>query len=379
MAHSSRKRLKIAIATAGRFWLLDLARELDALGHEVRLYSYLPRGRSASFGLPERCHVGLLPLVAPLVAWQHLRPDFLPIQQERLLVWALDRAVVIRLKPCDVFICLSGVYLDAIRHAKKQFGARIHLERGSRHILSQREILANICGAKGPSDFAVSRELAGYALADRIVVPSAHVFESFNRDPEAARKLFLNPYGVDLNQFPQRASSPPPDPKTVLFVGGWSYRKGVDVLTNAIIQMPGVNLLHVGGIDDTSFPDHPRFRHHDSVSQLILASFYAQAHVFAIASREEGLAMVQAQALASGLPIVCTDRTGGADLAHSPALAERIRVVPADNVNKLRDGIAETLTEAVAGRFGTLAEEDRQLLSWQAYGKRYSRELLRTF
>ena len=42
---------RIAIATAGRFHVLDLARELAALGHEVRFYSMLPPSRTASFGL----------------------------------------------------------------------------------------------------------------------------------------------------------------------------------------------------------------------------------------------------------------------------------------------------------------------------------------
>ena len=36
------RRLRIAIATAGRFHVLDLARELNALGYAVDFYSYVP-------------------------------------------------------------------------------------------------------------------------------------------------------------------------------------------------------------------------------------------------------------------------------------------------------------------------------------------------
>src|SRR5690242_18534482 len=39
---SATGRLRIAIATGGRFHVLDLARELAALGHEVQLYSFVP-------------------------------------------------------------------------------------------------------------------------------------------------------------------------------------------------------------------------------------------------------------------------------------------------------------------------------------------------
>ncbi|MEX0853094.1 MAG: glycosyltransferase family 4 protein [Bauldia sp.] len=374
---AAERQLRVAIAAAGRFHVLDLARQLDRLGFDVRFYSYVPRRRAERFGLPRRCHVGLLPLVAPIVAWQRLKPDLMPALQERAMFRALNAAVIARLLPCDVFICMSGIYLEAARHAKKRFGARIFIERGSRHILSQREILAEIAGAIGPSDLAVGRELAGYALADRIVVPSAHVAESFARDPDAAAKLFVDPYGVDLDQFPPRSAAAP-DP-TVLFVGAWSYRKGVDVLASAVLQMPGVHLLHVGGFGDAPFPDHPRIHHHDPVEQFELSRFYGKAHVFVMPSREEGMALVQAQALASGLPLVCTERSGGADLAHSPAVARRIRVVAAGDLTALEEGIKAALADSsVAECSGPLVAEDRDLLSWQAYGERYAAELRRT-
>ena len=35
--------MKIAIASMGRFHVLNLARELDALGEDVRFYSYVTR------------------------------------------------------------------------------------------------------------------------------------------------------------------------------------------------------------------------------------------------------------------------------------------------------------------------------------------------
>src|SRR5947209_8302356 len=60
-------RLRVGIASSGRFHLLDLARELDALGVDVRFYSYVPRKRAEKFGLPSRCHVALLPILFPMV------------------------------------------------------------------------------------------------------------------------------------------------------------------------------------------------------------------------------------------------------------------------------------------------------------------------
>src|SRR5262245_52956281 len=369
-ASSVGRTLRVGIATSGRFHLLDLARELDALGVDVRFYSYVPRKRAETFGLPGRCHVALLPFLFPLVASQWLLPRLFPHVIERLMCWALDLMTILRMRSCDVFICMSGMYLHAPQFAKWRYGARVVLHRGSRHILSQKEILARLPGAQHVTAFMVRRELKGYALADRIVVSSAQVVESFAPWPEQACKLFLVPYGVDLDQFPLRTGRLPSEP-TLLFVGQWSYRKGVDVLTEAIKAMDGVRLIHVGTLLDAAFPHHPRFVHHDPVPQRQLKAFYQAAHVFVLASREEGLALVQCQALASGLPLVCTDRTGGADLACF-GLTRLIRVVPADDPTALRGALAEALDDAM-GKTGvpSIAETERQALGWRRYASQH--------
>jgi alpha-maltose-1-phosphate synthase len=372
------RRLKIAIATTGRFHVLDLARELHALGHQVRFYSYVPRARARRFALPDQCHVSLLPLVFPAVIWERLMPRLRPGMQERVLFVLLNRAVMMRLRPCDAFICMSGYYLEAARFAKERYGAAIWLERGSRHIQSQDEILAAVPGAQRPSPLAIRRELAGYALADRVVIPSHHVAESFRRDGSIYTKLFYNPYGVDLAMFPPRAEKALAEPFLLLFVGTWSLQKGSDPLAEAVKKVPGVRLTHVGRIGDLDFPPgDDRFVHVDPVPQAELARLYAAADAVVLASRQDGFGMVLAQALASGLPLICTDRTGGADLAHTPALAARITLVPHDDVGALACAIAKWRDRWRGGeKLLRLPETDREKLSWAAYARRYSDELL---
>ena len=370
--------MKIAIASLGRFHVLDLGRELHHLGEDVRFYSYVPRSRAERFGLPASCHRALLPFVAPLLAWQHKAYKLWPAGQERAMAHALDVAVTARLEPCDVFICMSGIYLRAAQYAKRRFGARIYLERGSQHIIAQSRILERLGAARRPTEFIVERECAGYELADRIAVPSSPVVNSFLAEaPHLQKKLFLNPYGVDLDLFPQRAGPRPDGPPRVLFVGSWSLRKGVDVLVPAIRSLPGVRLAHVGQLGDQPFPqDDPQFEHVGPVPQWQLKEHYARADAFVLASREEGLALVQPQALASGLPIVCTTRTGGADLALSPELSRRISVVPPDNADALAQALLDTLEIGQGRPWAPLPMVDRALLSWQAYGARYRQELL---
>jgi glycosyltransferase involved in cell wall biosynthesis len=370
-------QFRVAIATAGRFHVLDLARELNALGYLVDFYSYVSKARALKFGLPSACHRSLLPMALPALALERFAPAVAPVTRERLLYKSLNLGVMTRLRACDLFIAMSGIYLEAARFAKRRFGAAIWLERASRHILSQDEILAAIPGAGRPSSLAIDRELAGYALADRIVIPSLHVEESFRRDPPAHAKLFRNPYGVDLTMFPIVKRSNSGDELTLLFVGTWSLRKGCDLLESALIQTSGTRLVHVGMISDMAFPEgDARFVHIDPVPQPELQRFYADADAFVLASREEGLAFVLSQALASGLPVICTDRTGGADLAHTRALAQRITVIPHDDLSALARAVARLRDHRKAGkRLPPLADSDRETLSWNAYARRYAEQI----
>jgi glycosyltransferase involved in cell wall biosynthesis len=359
--------------------VLDLARELAALGHDVILYSMLPDSRAQHFGLDRRYHRSLLPFVAPFAGWTRLAPNVLPSAASWALVRAHDLAVSAVLEPCDVFIFMSGIFLRAARVARQRYGARLWLERGSRHIVSQAEILAEVPGAQRPAGDIVVRELEGYRLADRIVVPSRHVAESFVRDQDAVEKLFVNPYGTDLEMFPSRQRPRSrKGPFTLMFSGSWSLRKGCDVLVEATRLVEGVKLVHVGSIQDCPFPlDDQRFEHIAHVPQDKLSQIYAAADVFVNASREEGFGMVIAQALASGLPVICTDRTGGLDLAHTPALGSRITVVPHDNVPALQAAIEAGRDASSSGdELPALTEADRETISWKAYARRYEAELL---
>ncbi len=376
------RRFRVAIATAGRFHVLDLARELYALGFEVDFYSYVPKSRAERFGLPRACHRSLAPFALPALAVDRFAPAVPPVIREWLLYKSLNLAIMTRLRDCDLFICMSGIYLEAARFAKRRFGAGIWLERGSRHVLSQVEILADIPGAERPTSLSIGRELAGYALADRIVIPSLHVKESFRRDPAAYAKLFMDPYGVDLEMFPTAERRYSGKEFTLLFVGSWTLQKGCDLLVSALARTAGVRLVHVGSIgSDLAFPtDNPRFVHIDPVPQTELARFYAEADAFVLASRQDGFGVVLAQALASGIPVICTDRTGGTDLAHTPALTQRITVIPHDNLPALVAAVAGLRDRHEAcEHLPPLADSDRERLSWKAYGRRYAQQIAADF
>ena len=314
-------------------------------------------------------------MVAPLVAWERLASGLKPEVRERAAAYALNAAVIARMRPCDVFICMSGTYLEAAIYARQRFGAQVWLERGSRHILSQNEILHKV-GAAGASSFMTDRELSGYDLADRIVLPSSHARDSFLEVSSTfSEKLFVNSYGVNLTQFPVVAKVSGERPVRLLTVGTWGKQKGSDLLEELVLQRDDYTLTHVGGIGDLPFPEAERFTHIDSVPQTELTRYYADADIYVQASRQEGLAVVQVQALASGLPLACSYNSGGADLMHDHDLRERVQVFEAESIESMEKAI-ETLALTLPN-LQPPSEASRQSLTWKAYGERYERELLK--
>ena len=372
--------MKIAIVTPGRFHVLDLARELSALGHDVAFYSYVPRRRSERFGLPRQCHRSLLPFVLPIIAAQRKGPKAWGSFLEILLQKAVDALAAHWLEPCDVFIGMSGLCVKSAQTAREKFGAKIILERASRHILSQKEILEAIPGIPKPAvpEFNVRRELWGYNFADVISIPSRQVERSFQERAFPETKLFRNPYGVDLTLFPP-TRKPINQLPTLVFAGTWSMRKGCDILAKALEGQPW-RLIHVGIVGDAGLPKLANFESIGFVQQWKLSEVFSKADILVLPSREEGLSYVQAQALSCGLPLVCTERTGGEDLADLLEDPSWVTVVPLDDVIALRSGINQAITKAGTQKgLRDVLGETRNLLSWPAYAKRYDAELRRRF
>jgi glycosyltransferase involved in cell wall biosynthesis len=374
--------MRIAILTSGRFHACDLARELAKHGHDVRFYSLVPPSRTRRFGLPDACNRWIGPRIGPL--YLLTRATLNTRYAGSLLTLmsaAIDRVAARLIEPCDLFIGMSQMSLRSIDTVRRRFGAYAFLERGSRHILSQREILERLprrAGAAAPIPrWAVHRELAEYALADTIVVPSRHAAESFIERGTPPHKVFRNPYGVDLSMFPPTPTPAPSVRPTVVMAGAWSMQKGCDVLTEAWRRLPHTRprLLHVGPVHDAPLPRDAGFEHRGAVDQRRLTEVYGEAHVMALASRQEGLGLVLAQALASGLPVAATLPTGAEDLQDQLDDPDAVALVPADDVDAFSTALAAQLTRAAAQPAGMRDQlgAARERVTWSAYGDRYDR------
>lgn len=130
-------------------------------------------------------------------------------------------------------------------------------------------------------------------------------------------------------------------PLQLLAVGAVSPRKAYDVLVGALEPLSGIDwrLTIAGALDrnpkavadlrrlveTSSFPE--RIHLAGTVVPATLERFYDSADLFVMPSLFEGYGMVLAEAMARGLPIVCT--TGGAAAETVPDAAA-IKVAPGD-------------------------------------------------
>ena len=135
-------------------------------------------------------------------------------------------------------------------------------------------------------------------------------------------RRYLNlPYYSNLDRFQQTTPSFATDHFTFVFSGALSHRKGVDVLAGAYTRLAAefsrVRLKIMG--DGELAPRLRSVLSSDNRAEWLgfkdwpeLPATYATGHALCVPSRHDGWGMVVPEGLASGLPVIATDRTGAA-------------------------------------------------------------------
>jgi glycosyltransferase involved in cell wall biosynthesis len=301
---------------------------------------------------------------------------------DRELAWlsreTLDRYCAAKLPPCDVLIGLSGFALRSGRIAQAR-GGRFVCDRGSSHIRFQDRILREEFSRWGQhfpgiDPRTVAREEAEYEQADVITVPSQFALASFLACGVNKAKLRKTRYGVDLSRF-RPAGEPANDRFDVLAVGQVSFRKGIPYLLDAFRQLkhPRKRLTIVGAM----FPEIQtwlRGRKLDDVQfigpkpQAELPGLMSRAHVFVLASIEEGLGLVLAQAMACGCPVIATENSGGPDL-----ITEGVEgfIVPIRDPSAIAERLENLAQDAARRAVMSQAclERVRRCGGWNDYGE----------
>lgn len=361
-------KIRVNIASSHRFHLLDLARELDKQGFDVMFYSYVPNKRCQFFGLPKKCCVSLLWLIAPFYILMKVFGNKEFLVKYRNIV--MDKYLSWFMRPCDIFIALGTVYKDSLLSAKKRFGAKTILEWGSMHINDQQRILKE-CGAHLQDEYFNQRSRDGYELADYIAIPALHTKKSFMAHGLPEEKLIVNPYGVDVSMFYPIKYEKKYD---VIMVGNWSKQKGCDIIVDAIRET-GLSFIHVGALADIPFPSDDNFTHVEPVNQPLLVNYLNEAKVFLMPTRQDGFGMVYSQALACNLPIIGSVNSGAVDLKGMVDYPEYITVIDKWTKDDVTVALRSSLEKYNSLGNTFYAGNALANLTWEKYGERYLKNI----
>jgi len=377
----------VTLVVPGRWHAFELARELHQRGALHRIVTNYPLSRTRRWGLPDDKVVSLpLTLLLTRVAWK-IGGEGLAMKQQFRINDLFARQAAKHLGTPDLVHAWSGAAEPSLL-AARQRGLPTVLERSSSHMEEQCHLLRSEYTRLGlgwgeTPAATVQRELREYSLANEVFVPSRFVERTFLAKGFPARRLFRNGFGVDVARFSPGKKSD--EVFRVIFAGSLGVRKGIHHLVAAFRRaaIPGSELQLVGGAtpdtDRLVGAADPRIKRIGHVPQAVLPDLYRQASVFVMPSIEEGQAMVQAQALACGLPLVCTAHTGGEDFLELDGPGRDVAagvkeysagyVVPSGNPEAMASALGRLAADP--GRLAamrlaamTLAERD---LSWGRY------------
>ena len=311
--------LNVTVLSPYPFHMVDQARQLYRAGVLERMVTAVPRSR---VGLPRDMVSTRLRLSAPRRVMGRSLPLTDPFLN-RAVIRDFDRWAKTHLGSPSAINSLSGFATSTLSSASER-GLTVFCDRGSWHILEQKLILDEEADKFGlPREhfdpFIIDRELREYEIADKIIVPSEAARRSFLRRGIDASRVVKVPYGVDVSQF----STPTEGrrrPGAVVSVATIGLRKGHHHLLQAfpMLRTRNATLTLVGPISARYGRylnlGQPAVRMTGPVSRSGVIRELQQAAVFVLASIEEGFGMVIAQAMACGLPVICTEATGASEL-----------------------------------------------------------------
>lgn len=231
----------------------------------------------------------------------------------------------------------------------------------------------------------IATERAALALARHVVVTSRATKRTLERDFDVPiRKITVAEPGTD----PAQRATGTGMPMQILAVGGVSKRKAYDILVRALTPLADLDwrLIIAGATDrdrlavsdleaaiDASGLGE-RIKLAGKVVPATLERFYESADLFVMPSLYEGYGMVLAEAMARGLPIVCT--TGGAAADTVPDAAA-LKVPPGDP-QALGDAIRRALEDKkLRTRLADAAwDAGRTLPTWNETARRIAATVL---
>ena len=286
----------------------------------------------------------------------------------------------------DLFIGWAHYSLRSMQTVRRK-GALIVIESGSSHIQEQQRLLEEEYKKWGVNftpihPKVIDKMTREYALADYIMTLSTASRHSFVRYGIPEHKVLQAPCGVDVEYFLPRHENHSKkilnEKFRVIFVGLINIRKGIPYLLDAWnkLNLPeeSTELVLVGSLQKDMAQLLPKLSikkniiFYGSTNRETLKKLYYQSSVFVLPSVEDGFGMVMGEAMASGLPVICTTNTGAPDV-----IKDKIHgfLIPPQNSLVLAEKIAWCYEHRDACiTMGKNGQNRIQDFTWDTYGEK---------
>lgn len=189
----------------------------------------------------------------------------------------------------------------------------------------------------------------------------------------ATAPIHVVPYGVDAATYRCRDRAPT-GKFTVAFIGAFTARKGALYLLRALRPLAAhVRLViytrakidpalaaELGGLD---------VEVRSGLSNEALAADITRCHLMALPSIAEGFGLAISEAMACGVPVVCTENTGGADFIRP----SEGYVLPIRSADRLTQVFAEAMSgQEALYEMGQAARRRVEQMTWADYRRRFA-------
>jgi len=394
--------MKVFIAHPGTQYSYHLASQLERLG---MLYKY-----STGFTIPEKGFLYKIYKLSPPSIKQRVSGRIFKgvppnkINQNLLIDWFYYQRAKLSKSPEHIFYKRNKSFQlaisdETIKNADVVIGfdtsSWILAERckklGKKFILdvsighpNSKEILYKKLAALYPqwvehltskNKFLIDLERNEMELADKIVVPSEFVRETYIENGISENKITINPFGTNVSFFKPASKQIKRQGVRYLFFGSLTARKGLPFLLetwedfyknfpNTSLTIAGVGSLPINyrlpvGVQQIGkvVPDQRQ-------------ELYSRADVFVFPSFFEGLALVQIEAAACGLPIIGTKNSGATEIITE---GKEGFIIQQGNKDQLYNALKyfSQNPDAIELMGRRACNKVNEYFSWNAYGNRW--------
>ncbi|HEV2974346.1 MAG TPA: glycosyltransferase family 4 protein [Solirubrobacteraceae bacterium] len=258
---------------------------------------------------------------------------------------AFDAYASSRLPAADHLVAFNGQALAQFDvSARERFSSRALVSANShmRRVVRQHQLARRQYPLEGSwTGHMLARNLREYARADRVLVASNYIRDSFLQEGFPQERISSFPL-MPAPRFRPRRSPPASGRFEIVYVGSLAVHKGVPLLIDALRELPhdDLRLTLVGGwgtrgmrrfvqqacAADRRIVAGPG----DPLAQLERASLCVHP------AYEDGFGYAAAEAMACGVPVIVSEDTGMKELIGSAGAG---LVVPTGRREALRDAI----------------------------------------